>query len=199
MNYISLIFIIIILPLQVFAHARLKSDGILIPRSNSAGLKTGPCGGVTRTNSSVELTAGETITITWEETVQHPGRYEFSISLANDQNFVRMLVVPDTQDNRNDLPHQYSASFTVPSIACEACTFQMIQVMTENPNNPSLYYSCADIKIIAGEEEPSGQMPAPVPSPSDIPNPVDPIINNGPIQNGDGESKGDEHEGCSDS
>ena len=158
-----LIILSILFSSNAFSHARLRADGITPPRNNNAGLKTGPCGGVARTNSSVTLTAGSTITLTWEEVVQHPGSYEFSISLANDQNFVRLKVVPDTQDNGNDLPHQYSTTLDIPNVVCDACTLQMIQVMTENPNNPRNYYSCADIKIVAGNTPPEDEMPAPVP------------------------------------
>ncbi len=176
---------------EVFAHARLRADGIVPPRNNSSGLKSGPCGGLARTNNFVTLTAGDTITLTWEETVQHPGRYEFSVSMANDANFVRMLVVPDIQDSSADLPHQYSAQFTVPNIICDACTFQMIQVMTEDPNNPRNYYSCSDIKIVAGVEPPEEEMPPAVPAPEVVvpPSPV-PIL---PPAPSDGEV---DHSGC---
>ncbi len=166
-----LIILSILFSSNAFSHARLRADGITPPRNNNAGLKTGPCGGVARTNSSVTLTAGSTITLTWEEVVQHPGSYEFSISLANDQNFVRLKVVPDTQDNGNDLPHQYSTTLDIPNVVCDACTLQMIQVMTENPNNPRNYYSCADIKIVAGNTPPEDEMPAPVP-PTPMPAPA---------------------------
>ncbi len=143
-----------------WGHARLKPSGILIPRSTSSGLKTGPCGGLPRGITPVTLVAGSVIQIEWEETIQHPGRYEFSVSPANDSNFARLLIVPDTQDDVATLPHQYKASFTVPNIVCERCTFQMIQVMTENPAAPTNYYSCADIKIIAGSTPPTSMPPA---------------------------------------
>jgi len=143
-----------------WGHARLKPTGLLIPRSNNSGIKTGPCGALPRGTTPVTLTAGSVIQIEWEETVQHPGRYEFAVSAVNDDNFTRLLVVPDTQDNAATLPHQYKASFTVPNIVCDKCTFQMIQVMTENPAAPTNYYSCADIKIVAGITPPSGMPPA---------------------------------------
>lgn len=155
---------------EVLAHARLRADGVVPPRNNNAGLKTGPCGGVARTNTNTELVAGSTITLTWEETIQHPGYYQFAISPANDENFTIIKVVQDTQDNRNDLPHQYSTEITVPDIECDNCTLQLIQYMTENPNNPRLYFSCADIRIVAGATPPSGQMPDPVPPPIVVPN-----------------------------
>lgn len=166
----------LLVPQTTWAHARLKPAGILIPRSTSSGLKTGPCGGLPRSATAVTLTAGSVIQIEWEETVQHPGRYEFAVSPANDSSFARLLIVPDTQDDVATLPHQYKASFTVPNIVCERCTFQMIQVMTENPAAPTNYYSCADIKIVAGATPPTGMPPA-------LPEPEVPSVPDGSTAN----------------
>jgi hypothetical protein len=168
----------LLIPQLTWGHARLKSTGLLIPRSTNAGIKTGPCGNLPRSASAVTLTAGSVIQIEWEETIQHPGRYEFSISPANDANFTRLLVVPDTQDNPANLPHQYKANFTVPNIVCDKCTFQMIQVMTENPAAPTNYYSCADIKIVAGATPPT-EMPPALPEP-EVPSLPDPVGNDAP-------------------
>jgi hypothetical protein len=156
-------------------HARIKANSVTPPRNNSAGLKSGPCGGIARTATPATLTAGDTIELEWEETVQHPGRYEFSISLANDQSFIQLLIVPDVQDNAGDLPHQYKAFLTVPNITCEDCTLQMIQVMTENPASPRNYYSCADIRIINGNPVPTPTpivTPLPTPVVTPVPTPV---------------------------
>ncbi len=161
---------------SVYPHARLRADGVTPPRNNNSGLKVGPCGGVPRTSNAVTLTAGEEITLTWEEVVQHPGHYEFSVAKANDENFVRLLVVMDEQDGTDDLPHQYSAKLKIPDITCDACTLQMIQVMTENPAQPRNYYSCADIKIVAGVKPPTQQMPEPVPAPV-LPEPIPETMN----------------------
>ncbi len=152
------------LPEYASSHARLR-NGVVIPRSTNPGLKTAPCGGVARTATSAQLVAGQTITVTWEETIQHPGRFEFYFSPAGDANFVLLKSVPDTQDGTNDLPHQYSTTITLPSTPCTACTLQMIQVMTENPAAPSLYFSCADIQILSA----TGPTPVPTPTPTQAP------------------------------
>lgn len=147
-----------------FGHARLKSDGNLPPRDNNPGLKTAPCGGVLATSNLTYFVKGTQITVQWEETIQHPGRYEFNISYDNEATWQNLGTVIDTQDNRNDLPHQYEASFTLPDQACTQCTIQMIQVMTEDPQNPRNYYSCADVSIVNNaseipEDEPEPQPP----------------------------------------
>ena len=132
-------------PMFADAHSRLLSP---TPRSTNPGIKAGPCGGFPRGATPAVWTVGTTVTIRWEETIQHPGKYLFAISPANDTGFVQVASVPDNQNN-NTLPHPFKTSLTIPNTPCEACTLQMIQSMEEDPNNPSFYFSCADIKIVA--------------------------------------------------
>jgi hypothetical protein len=130
-------------------HARWLPGASLNVRGGtnaSPGIKTGPCGGVAR-GTATQLTAGQTITVEWEETIEHPGRYLISFSEKNDTNFTELKRVEDTKNGSNDLPHRYSTTITVPNVNCTACTMQLIQVMTENPAAPRNYYSCADIAI----------------------------------------------------
>ena len=67
-----------------YGHARLMSP---TPRNNNAGIKTGPCGGIARSATPMVVTGGQTLTVLWEETINHPGKFIFSLSLANDQGF----------------------------------------------------------------------------------------------------------------
>jgi hypothetical protein len=150
--------------LSAQAHIRSKTAGNLIPRSTSDSLKTAPCGGVARSVSSATYAPGATITLNWEETINHPGRFEIYFSPANDANWQLLKTVTDTMDGTNDLPHQYSTTVTLPSAPCAACTIQLIQVMTENMANPSYYYSCSDIKIQSATAPPAPQ-PTPHPDP----------------------------------
>lgn len=157
---------------KVFAHARIKPSGSLMPRSNDPGLKQGPCGGVMKSVSPPVFAPGATITVQWEETIDHPGRYEFYFSQADDTNFGPALkVVPDTQNTPvvGGNYHQYSTTITLPDVQCANCTLQMIQYMTET-NPPSLYFSCADLSLQAGGVGPSPS-PSPVPTPVPLPAP----------------------------
>src|SRR5262249_25377245 len=109
---------------------------------------------------------GSTVTVQWQETINHPGRFEFYFSEANDTNWMLIKTVVDDQDN-NVLPHNYSTTITMPNLPCTACTLQMIQVMTENPAAPSYYYSCGDIQLQAATATPPVTPPVPpAPSPS---------------------------------
>lgn len=155
-----LLFAVIFFTARIFAHTRMKAATTLIPRSTSDSIKTGPCGGLPRSANPVQLTGGQTITVNWEETINHPGRYEFYFSNANDSNWMMLKTVNDDQNNTNDLPHQFSTTLTMPNVTCTGCTIQLIQVMTENPANPSLYYSCSDITLQSNTTMPPTTVPA---------------------------------------
>lgn len=151
--------VLILLPIELFAHARLSFP---VPRNNNSGIKNGPCGGLARSAIPTTVIGGSTITLQWLETIDHPGRYIFSLSLANDQGFNQnvLATIPDLQDGAAGLPHMYTAQLTIPNINCPTCTLQMIQSMEENPAAPTYYYSCADLNIVQ-----AGTTPAPQPAP----------------------------------
>lgn len=159
---------------KVFAHARLKANGVISPRVNAMGVndpgvKVGPCGGFARLAPTV-FAPGSTINLAWEETIDHPGRFEFYFSTANDANFQLLKTVNDDQNAGVALPHQYTTTVTLPNVTCTDCTLQMIQVMTEVPASPSYYYSCTDIRLQAGAPAPT-PVPTPVPTPQPTPQP----------------------------
>ena len=141
---------------DLYAHSRLLLNGSTPPRSTSPGIKTGPCGTTPKANVVASFNSGQTITIQWEETIDHPGYFEFFLSEANDQNFVLLTTVQDTQ-NGTAFPHRYQVQVDLPDgVTCNNCTLQMIQQMTENPNNPRPYFSCSDIRIaVLGEDTPT--------------------------------------------
>lgn len=146
MRILSII-LISLLSISAQAHIRAKTAGNLIPRSNSDSLKTAPCGGIARGVSSATYAPGATMTMNWEETINHPGRFEIYFSPSGDSAWQLIKTINDTTNLTTDLPHQYTTTFTLPTTPCAACTIQLIQVMEENPASPSYYYSCSDIKI----------------------------------------------------
>jgi hypothetical protein len=179
------------------AHARLVSPA---PRNNNAGIKTGPCGGLARTNNPTLVQGGQMLTVTWIETINHPGRFLFSLSYANDQGFQQNLLatIPDNQDN-NVVPHNYSTQIMIPNVNCDTCTLQMIQSMEENPQAPSFYFSCADIRIVANPGAPPAPMPPtspPTTPPTGAPNsPIDSNVSTSSSSN-DGVGKSSKFGGC---
>jgi hypothetical protein len=132
-------------PSIALAHATLLSP---VPRTPLT-LKTGPCGGIPRTQKPAVFETGATIEVTWSEYIDHPGYFRILFSAANDANFVVLLDnIADKKIPSGQPDAKYSAMVTLPSQPCQAGTLQLIQVMTENPASPQLYFSCADVCLI---------------------------------------------------
>lgn len=140
-----------------FAHTRFSADKLLKPRNNSDGNKTGPCGGVAQfpDNQRTVLTAGADILVEWEETIEHPGWYRLAYSTDGETGYDTHVILDNILDQTGSVSradpltwHRYSKTITVPDIACEKCSIQLIQVMNENPALPRNYYSCADVRIV---------------------------------------------------
>jgi len=126
-------------------------------------LKVGPCGvsGDKRTTTASLITPfkpGETITVTWRETVQHPGHFRIAFD-SDGQDFTMpgeatpsgVVILADNIPDKSTA--NYSQQVTLPSIECANCTLQLIQVMTTNPPpyaaTGDLYFNCADIILKA--------------------------------------------------
>jgi len=153
-----------------FAHSRLKASEMIKIRSTDPGIKIGPCGGLARVAQAAVINPGSTITVFWEETIYHPGRFEFYFSEAGDANFVLLKTIQNNAAG-TPVPHQFNTTLTLPNKTCTACTLQMIQVMTENPAAPTNYYSCADMQLKSTTTTPD---PTPTdPTPTE-PTPTDP-------------------------
>ena len=70
---------LLIVEIPLMGHARFKvGSATTPPRSDDTGLKSEPCGGVDRIDQKVYKT-GATLTVEWEETINHPGYYIVSL------------------------------------------------------------------------------------------------------------------------
>jgi uncharacterized protein (TIGR03382 family) len=128
------------------------------PAPRTADQKEGPCGklGSTRGTNVTTFQPGETITVQWDETVDHPGHYRIAFDDAGDDvfrnpnnpndNFPSTMVEPITDKSGG----HYTQQVTLPTAPCTNCTLQLMQVMTTSVPYNSFYYQCADITI-AGE------------------------------------------------
>lgn len=146
------------------AHISLTS-----PQKRYDSQKSGPCGllnGPKTTNVSV-FKPGETITVTWDETINHPGHYRISFDADGDDDFVDPASFTDVNsapsvlldDIADKSGGSYSAQVTLPNVECESCTLQLIQVMTDKPpygDGNDIYYQCADIALRADQDAGSG-------------------------------------------
>ena len=144
--FLLLLVSLALLPAPVEAHARLLEP---VPRDTIAH-KSPPCGGVPRGSVPQVFTAGEEIEVVWEEFIDHPGWYLIRFSAGGDRNFVTLADgIADASIPAGSRSAIYNATVRLPAEPCEAGTLQVIQVMTENPQFPQLYYSCADVRLVA--------------------------------------------------
>lgn len=170
----AILIIVVLLSHASFAHSRFNPLGNIPGRSTASGLKTGPCGGINRTATAKALASGQAVRVDWEETIQHPGRFEFYFSQSGDSGFSYLATVQD--DQNNPIPaggpnHVFTSTLTLPNVTCTDCTLQMVQVMTENPASPSYYYSCADIQLSPSTAA-TPPPPVPLPTPNSTSTPV---------------------------
>jgi hypothetical protein len=124
----------------------------------SSKQKQGPCGvtGDSRTTNADLVSTfkpGEMITVQWTETVNHPGHFRIAF-LEKGQAFPEPTVEPgavggailaeDIPDNNSKSGGKFSHMVTLPNVSCDACTLQLIQVMTDSGD---FYFQCADIVL----------------------------------------------------
>ena len=160
----------------VFAHAHfilVEPDSWM--SQSAAGLpeKLGPCGdegGGTPTGKVTALHPGQTISVTINEVITHPGHYRVALAV-NDRSELpaEPLVTPTASDPcasaaiesspvfpilaDNMLPHTQAFaglqtfSVTLPTnVTCTKCTLQVLEFMSSHPA-PCFYHHCADISI----------------------------------------------------
>ncbi len=140
---------LLLLVSPALAHVRL-----IEPKARTTqSLKVAPCGGIARTASPLVLTMGEEIEVVWDEFTEHPGYHRILFSLGGDRDFqVLADQIPDKVKPSTGAAVRYSMRVKLPSVACTSCTLQLIQVMTENPQSPTLYFSCADVRLVPPPE-----------------------------------------------
>lgn len=154
------------------AHIQLMS-----PTNRYVDQKNGPCGkGATdaRTNRVTVFEPGATITVTWRETIGHPGHYRISFDADGQDDFADPPMMQAYYSNPavllDQIPDQsgtqvYSVEVTLPDVECENCTLQVVQVMYDKPpytvGGNDLYYQCADLALRRSGPAPDGGVPPP--------------------------------------
>lgn len=145
-------------------------------QADQAKQKSAPCGssGDSRTTNTSLITRfqpGETIVVSWRETVQHPGHFRIAFD-EDGQDFSLpgeapaadvVILADDIADKSGSNGVSYSQEVTLPNVECDRCTLQLIQVMTtaEPPYRASdLYFNCADLVLAAAGGASSTNPPA---------------------------------------
>ena len=144
------------------AHVRLESP----PSRYGDEMKAGPCGrlGGLRTTGVTTVRPGQVLTVVFDEIIDHPGYFRIAFDPIGDADlappvwngaaFVNppsVLVLADHIANPPGLTHG-AVPVKLPDIDCDACTLQLIQVMTDKPPFDGLddfYYQCADLRLSA--------------------------------------------------
>jgi hypothetical protein len=155
---------------SAFAHVRLDAPTPRYPEVQGEpdmDIKEGPCGreNDSRTTDESRVTtfeAGSTITVEWRETIPHTGWFRIAFDEDGQDGFPASPTTggPPSSSSatypilKDGIPSggmrnmAYSTEITLPSTPCDNCTLQLIQVMTDRPNNPP-YFTCADIILTA--------------------------------------------------
>ena len=133
--------------------------------------KAGPCGSTQRSENVTVYAPGETIEIVVNEAIPHPSHYRVAFNPDGDD-FEDPTSINDVYgnhphvllDNIEDIESgvfgdEQTIRVTLPNIACDNCTLQLIQVMHDkqgngfggsSAGNDDIYYSCADIVLRPG-------------------------------------------------
>lgn len=158
------------------AHVRLES-----PASRYGDeMKSRPCGrpGGVRTTRVTTVRPGQAVTVIFDEIIDHPGYFRIAFDRTSDTalgppvwngaafvNPSNVEVLVDLIANPPGLTHG-EIRVQLPDVECDACTLQLIQVMTDKPPFDGIddfYYQCADLRLSA--TAPLGG-PPPLPPPS---------------------------------
>lgn len=156
---------VLLLPASAAAHIALTFPAARYGQDEQKEYPCGMAGNPPGANAPTVLQAGDTITVTWDEFIDHDSHYRISISNAGDDAFINptafddfdnspTVVLDNIPDPAGAAAHQ--ADIMVPDIPCSPCTLQLMQVMYGGTFGAgSLYYQCADI-VIEGAAATSG-------------------------------------------
>jgi hypothetical protein len=154
------------------------------PPARTTQQKDGPCGAADspRGETATVFAPGETITVRWRETINHPSHYRIAFDADGDDDFADPADFMDFSGNPTVLLDaiedraggEYSASVTLPDVVCETCTLQLVQVMYDKPpygDGNDLYYQCADLALRRAEAPGPDASPDGTPEPDAAPEP----------------------------
>jgi hypothetical protein len=137
----------------MFPPSRVVENGQGDPQKGN-----GPCASGTPSKVRTKFKPGQTITVTWKETVHHPGHFRISFDDDGEDAFqdpkdAKDIVDPPAMPILKDglFPNHtenqaMQAQITLPNVTCKTCTLQVIQAMLQG-GDVSMYYHCADIEL----------------------------------------------------
>jgi len=151
----------VLLPREAMAHIEITSHttryGVGVQKAPPCGL----LGGAGPGDTVYTYAPGQTITLSWHEFIDHPGHYRVAFDDAGDDGFADPASAADLFNNATVMldgiadesdVHDYEVELTLPDVECEACTIQILQVMTDKPpfgDGNDMYYHCIDVRLVA--------------------------------------------------
>jgi MYXO-CTERM domain-containing protein len=139
------------------AHISLTSPAARYGQEMQKDYPCGALGNPAGVNPPTMLAAGDTITVTWDEFIDHDSHFRISLSADGDDAFLNPTGFEDFYNSPTVLLDQiadepgvefHEAEITLPDMDCNPCTLQLMQVMySASFSEGSLYYQCADIVI----------------------------------------------------
>lgn len=121
------------------------------------------------TDRVTTFNAGDVITLQFDEYIGHAGRWRVAFDPdgadLDDFNANILLDVADPAGSSGNIGQGslWELQVTLPGIACDNCTLQLVQMMDGNTVDPvpdpagrSSYYQCADLVLLAAEPTDGG-------------------------------------------
>jgi len=150
-------YLLIVFQTQIFGQFLLTTP---IPRSTSDSIINYPCGPYSFGTGTLTTIAPGNYTVVWTENEDHMGApYVIVLSYYDDNH--PLVLLDNIPHNPGPAPKKYALDIVIPDINCNQCALQMFSPMVDIiPNGtsctyptginvcPSVYHSCADIKII---------------------------------------------------
>ena len=150
-----------------------EQDALGLPEKSAPCGQADPGTPVVPTNVVTTFHAGDTITVTIDELIFHPGHYR--VALAPDQTSLPADPVVTASDTAcgsaaietsstpgvivdNQLPHTaaftspQSFQITLPTTTCTNCTLQVVEFMSDHALNVPggcFYHHCAQVNLVA--------------------------------------------------
>ncbi len=176
--------ILFLLALPAAAHIELEAPAPRYTNTPDEQNKSCPCGAgngnQTCTNATTSdanrnvdavttFGAGETVTVTWLETIGHDGRFRVAFdddgADLDDFNANILSDIADPAGNVGNVAgNRWAVEVTLPDQPCTNCTLQLLQVMNGNtvddvadPTGAATYFQCADIVITGDAAEGEGE------------------------------------------
>lgn len=163
---------LVVVAFPAVAHIKLLlPDSFQITDAYGSPQKSEPCGGAgTASNAVTTVVAGSQLTVSWSETILHPGYFRIGIARSPGDFVTPTPVLNQGGSNCASSPTEanpayptlvdglfqhstaspngmWSTTVTVPMMACDNCTLQLMQFMSSHAP-PCYYYQCATLRIV---------------------------------------------------